>query len=221
MGNIPFLSNQSNLVGMISQALERLRAGEMILLHDSSGREDEVDMIIPASATSAKTIRTMRKDAGGLICLAIGGDIAKKLNLPFMTDLLSLGNETVRGLIPERTAYGDKPAFSISINHKETFTGITDDDRSLTITEFAKLDDAKKLTENFYAPGHVHLLIAKSIEERRGHTELSIELARRAGIMQEMVLCEMMADNHKAASIDEVKGYADTNGLLFLDGGLL
>jgi 3,4-dihydroxy 2-butanone 4-phosphate synthase len=136
-----------------------------------------------------------------------------------MADLMGLSNDTVRAMIPKRTAYGDKPAFSLSINHRRTYTGITDNDRALTITEFAKMQDAKSLSDNFYAPGHVHLLIAKTLAQRRGHTELSTELARRGGLAPQMVLCEMLSDDHKALSLDGAAAYAKRHRLLLVDGG--
>jgi 3,4-dihydroxy 2-butanone 4-phosphate synthase len=206
---------------MLADALTSLKKGYPILLFDSSGREGEVDYVVPASAVEPETIRTMRKDCGGLICLAIGWEFAQALELPYMVDLMSLGGDTSRGLIPEKTAYGDKPAFSLSVNHRRTFTGITDRDRSHTISEFARLKSKEELVENFYAPGHVHLLIAKDINKRRGHTELSIELSRRAGIAPSMVLCEMMGDDGNALSVEDAREYAKKEELMFVDGGLL
>jgi len=202
----------------MEKALKELQKGRIILLHDSTESEDEVDLVAHASSTTPETIRTMRKDAGGLICLAIGRQFADDLSLPYMTDLMAKSNETVRKLIPERTAYGDKPAFSLSINHRDTYTGIPDKDRALTISEFARLGSADELAERFYAPGHVHLLIAKTLKERRGHTELSIELARRAGLKETMVLCEMLADDAGALSVEDARKYARKAGLEFVDG---
>ena len=206
---------------MLDKALKELKKGRMVLLHDAGNREDEIDMVVHASHVTSDTIYTMRRDGGGLICLAIGRELAARLSLPYMTDMMQSSNEVVRKLVPQRTAYGDKPAFSLSINHRETYTGITDNDRALTITEFAKLERAQEFAERFYAPGHVHLLIAKTLAERRGHTELSIELARRAGIRETMVLCEMMADDHDALSLADAQRYADKNKLVLLDGGAL
>jgi 3,4-dihydroxy 2-butanone 4-phosphate synthase len=206
---------------MLEEALSALRAGGMVLLHDASGREDEVDMVVPAPAVRPQTILSMRAHGGGLICLAIGGGFARTLDLPYMTDLMSHSTPTVKAMVPERTAYGDKPAFSLSINHRKTYTGVTDNDRALTITEFAKLEHGKEFAENFYAPGHIHLLIAKTLAERRGHTELSTELARRAGLKETMVLCEMMADDHEALTPEDAQKYADERGLILLDGGEL
>ena len=206
---------------MVERALQELKRGKIILLHDSDGRENEVDMVVHASAVTPQTIRTLRKDAGGLICLAIGGRIAEWLKLPYMADLLEDSNDVVRKLVAKKTPYGDKPAFSITINHRETYTGITDNDRALTITEFGKTEDNRDLIDNFYSPGHVPLLIARTLKERRGHTELSIELARRAGLRETMVLCEMLADDGKALSLEEAAGYARRNGLVLVDGGEL
>ncbi|MBU0761988.1 MAG: 3,4-dihydroxy-2-butanone-4-phosphate synthase [Candidatus Altiarchaeota archaeon] len=205
---------------MIGDALSSLRRGFPILLFDSSGREDEVDYVMPANAIKPETIRTMRKECGGLICLAISGEFAKTLDLPYMVELMSK-DDRVRGLIPERTAYGDKPAFSLSINHRSTYTGVTDNDRAFTIAEFAKLKTNEELVKSFYAPGHVHLLIAKRLSDRRGHTELSIELSNRACIAPAMVLCEMMGDDGTALSVSDAKTYAEKNRIQFVDGGQL
>ncbi len=206
---------------MIEGAVEALKRGDIVLLHDSSGREDEVDMVVHASHCTPGIIRRMRSEGGGLICLAISGEVAKRLQLPYMTDLMSKGNEVVKAMVPEKTPYGDRPAFSLSVNHRKTYTGITDNDRSLTITEFARLESPEDLTKNFYAPGHVHLLIAKTLERRRGHTELSTELARRAGMKPAAVLCEMMADDGNALTVEDAKKYAEQHGLTLLDGGEL
>jgi len=206
---------------MLEKALKELGMGRIVLLHDSSDREDEVDLIIHASAVTQKTIRTLRKDAGGLICLALGPQVAEHLSLPYMADLMAKSNETVRKLIPERTAYGDKPAFSLAINHRDTFTGIPDRDRALTISEFPKIRDGKELAEKYYAPGHVPLLISRTLKERRGHTELSIELARKARLSETMVLCEMLSDDGGSLKVEDAKAYARKKGFAFVDGGEL
>jgi 3,4-dihydroxy 2-butanone 4-phosphate synthase len=204
---------------MLEKAIRDLCEGKTVLLHDAGKRENEVDMVVHAAAVTADTIKTMRRDGGGLICLAIGAGIAQELELPYMIELMAASNDTVRSLIPEKTPYGDRPAFSLSVNHKGTYTGVTDRDRTLTITEFPKLKTPQDLADNYYAPGHVHLLIAKELTARRGHTELSVELARRASLTPHMVLCEMMSDDHDAASVAEAGEYADRNNLILLDGG--
>lgn len=189
-----------------------------MLVHDSSGREDEVDMVLAAHAATPEMIRTMRKDGGGLICLALGGDISKSLGIPFMADMLESFGGKIGRMVPKKTAYGDRPAFSIPVNHRDTFTGITDKDRSKTIMGFADRMSAGEFQKRYYAPGHVHLLIASDISQRRGHTELSCELAKRAGLPEAMVLCEMMSDDGGALSVEEAKRYGNRMGFPLIDG---
>jgi len=118
--------------------------------------------------------------------------------------------------------YGDKPAFTISINHLKTFTGITDNDRALTIREFGNLiarrggkSDFKK---NFRAIGHVFLLSSRGLKNRRGHTELTISLAKYAHEAPAMALCEMLSDTGKAATRAEAQAYARKHGMPFIEG---
>jgi 3,4-dihydroxy 2-butanone 4-phosphate synthase len=206
----------------LHQAIKALQKGELILLHDGGKRENEIDLVVNSLHVKPQTIQQLRKDAGGLICLAVDNETAGKLGLPYMTELMeSSKNKTLGELTPEKTPYGDKPAFSVSINHRDTYTGVTDKDRALTISEFAKMMGEGRIqdfTKKFYSPGHVPLLIAKNLDERRGHTELSIELARRAGLTPAMVLCEMMGDDCNALSKEKALAYARKHGLVFVDG---
>ncbi|HHQ44620.1 MAG TPA: 3,4-dihydroxy-2-butanone-4-phosphate synthase [Candidatus Altiarchaeales archaeon] len=209
----------------LDSAIKALQNGEILLLHDASGREDEVDMIIHAKLVTPQTIQKLRKQAGGLICLATDGPTAEKIGIKHMTDyMLESGEEILKQLCPAKTAYGDKPAFSLWLNHNKTFTGITDTDRALTITEFEKMISQGKhanFPKEFYSPGHVPTLIARDIKKRRGHTELSIQLTKLAGLTPAIVLCEMMGDDCKALSIDDAEKYAQENGLILLDGGAI
>jgi 3,4-dihydroxy 2-butanone 4-phosphate synthase len=118
--------------------------------------------------------------------------------------------------------YGDKPAFTISINHLGTFTGITDNDRAMTIREFGKLiarkggkNDFKK---HFRAIGHVFLLTSRGLENRRGHTELSVALAQLGNLTPAVALCEMLSDTGKAATGREAAAYARKHGYPFIEG---
>ena len=85
----------------------------------------------------------MRKNAGGLICTTAHNDICKKLDMPFLADVLAvqspISHPVLEKLSPNDIPYDTKSAFSITINHRKTFTGITDNDRALTVSEFAKL----------------------------------------------------------------------------------
>jgi 3,4-dihydroxy 2-butanone 4-phosphate synthase len=120
----------------------------------------------------------------------------------------------------KKTAYGDKPAFSIPINHKNVYTGITDNDRALTMREFAKVAatcDRSRFLSSFYTPGHLFLLIGRGIEKRKGHTELSLELAKQAKLPGTMILCEMLGKG-KALPKAKVKSYCKKNKIEFIEG---
>lgn len=206
----------------LESAAARLRKGGFIVLYDGAAREGEADLVFHASFASAVRIARLRRDAGGLICLATGRTIADRIGLPFFTDLLAGLKPVLSGMRCKKTAYGDKPAFSLPINHKRVYTGITDNDRALTIRRFASLAGREKGLRrdficNFYAPGHVFLLIGRGLKNRRGHTELSLELAENAGLSPAMVLCEML-DFGKALSRKKAAAYARRHGFLFLEG---
>ncbi|MBU0586528.1 3,4-dihydroxy-2-butanone-4-phosphate synthase [Candidatus Micrarchaeota archaeon] len=203
----------------LNDAADSLKKGGFAVIYDGDEREGEADIVLSAKNITPGRIELLRKDAGGLICLAIGSSIASKLGLDFMTDILE--NSSYSKITCKKTAYGDKPAFSIPINHKDVYTGITDNDRSLTISEFAKLCESenskKEFENNFYSPGHVFLLIGRGIENRKGHTELALALAERAGMSGCMVLCEMLGKG-KALSKKQSKEYAERNNIPFIEG---
>jgi 3,4-dihydroxy 2-butanone 4-phosphate synthase len=209
----------------LEKAAAALKSGGMVLIYDGDEREGEADIVVHAQNASPGVIRTLRKDAGGLICLAVDDGIAEVLGLPFYSDVLSASRLPIAAMECVRTAYGDKPAFSIQVNHRKVYTGITDNDRSLTIRSLADIAESRTGAEekrarflaDFYAPGHIFLLIGRGIEKRHGHTELSLELARQAGISGMMVLCEMLGVG-KALPKADALAYAARHGLVFLEG---
>ncbi len=213
-----------------------VKSGCSAMLYDSIGREEETDLIIAAEYVTTEKIRQARQEAGGLICVAISNDVAEKLGIPFMTDVLNFATyqyPNLSRLEPSDIPYGDKPSFSITVNHRKTFTGITDDDRMLTIRELAKIagkarnsnshKDAlrKEFGDNFRSPGHVHILIAHDqlIKGRKGHTEYSIALSEIAGVKPAMMICEML-DNRsgKALSKNAALEYARIKDIPFIEG---
>ncbi len=205
--------------------LAALREGRPVVILDDLEREGEADLVLHAKFATPANIGLMRKEAGGLICLATSGETAERLGVGFAVDLLhASGNEVLSALAIDKTPYGDSPAFSVWINSRKTYTGITDNDRSLTITEFEKMvkTDAKNMqaefTKSFYAPGHVPLLVSRSLKKRGGHTELAIALAAAAGLTPAMVVCEMLADNGKAMGWKEAKELAARRGWFATDG---
>ncbi len=208
----------------LESAIDSLRRGEFVLLHDSAGRENEIDMVVAAEFITPEHIARMRQHAGGLLCLAIDYSFAKKLGLRYMHDILSdsfESKEMIMGLAP----YGDHPTFSISINHYQTYTGITDRDRTLTIKEMANLykinNPKNKFISSFKTPGHVPMLIAEDglIKKRQGHTEMSIFLTQIANLTPVTAICEMMdADTYTALSFEKATKFAKQNAIPLIDG---
>jgi 3,4-dihydroxy 2-butanone 4-phosphate synthase len=211
---------------MIDDAVKALAAGEFILLYDFDDRERETDFAIRSDAVTPDRIRQMRKDGGGLICTAVHPLAAQRLGLPFASDVL---RATV---VAERE--GDIPydrknhsSFSLWVNHRETFTGITDRDRALTITEIANHVQKSlngggvRFHESFRTPGHCALLRAadRLLDQRKGQTELSIALAEMAGITPAVTVCEMLDDESGyALTKADAKVYAKKHGLVFVEG---
>jgi 3,4-dihydroxy 2-butanone 4-phosphate synthase len=217
----------------IEEAIDTLSDGKFVLVHDDKGREDEIDMVIAAEYITPKNIATMRNDAGGLLCLAISNEITTKLGLTYMHDIiqsLSSINPVFSKLTYGKSPYGDKPSFSITVNHRDTYTGITDIDRALTISKMAEIckkidsDGVEEFAKNFRTPGHVPILIASKglLEERRGHTELCVYLAQMSKLVPAVVICEMLdSTTHRALSINKAKEYADIKGITLLEAGQL
>ena len=217
----------------LSDAVKQLQRGGLVLLHDFNSRENETDMIMAAEKVTPAHIGIMRNQAGGLICVGIESHLAERIGLPFLSELLEIAGDKypwLKQLTNGENPYGGKPAFSISVNHRDTFTGITDRDRALTIRKLVEVFRKAKTAGNgfteefarqFRAPGHVHLLRASNglLSERRGHTELSVYLAELAGVTPVTVICEMLdADSYGALTAREAEKYAVSNDIPFLEG---
>ncbi|NHI91862.1 MAG: 3,4-dihydroxy-2-butanone-4-phosphate synthase [Candidatus Lokiarchaeota archaeon] len=220
----------------IEQAIKELAKGNFILVYDVDGREEEVDLVVLAEKVTPNHVYKLRHDAGGLICVAMHRNIADRLGLPFMAEIYSkvLNDYTIFNKIAPDVAcpYGDKPSFSVTINHNKTYTGITDRDRALTINEFGKLGGTiyrngasqkyKDLFgQSFRAPGHTHLLIAAKnlLKERLGHTELTVSLAYIGELTPVTVLCEMLdGETGKALSLKNAEKYALEHKLVMVEG---
>ncbi len=235
--NVAFVSDkeasfEKDLSINMQKALEAARKGEMFFIFDSDSREGETDFVIPARATTSDDVRWMRRDGGGLICVAIGPQASQKIGLPFISDLLheSTENHPELSSVVEKggdLAYDSRSSFSIWVNHRNTRTGIPDNDRALTINELSNITeralrgDRVDLGSEFRTPGHVALLRAAEglVNKRMGQTELSIAIAQMAGIPPAMVVCEMLDDKTGLAlSKEDAKEYAFLHGLVFLEG---
>jgi 3,4-dihydroxy 2-butanone 4-phosphate synthase len=212
---------------MMEEALTALRQGKFVLLYDFDNRECETDFAIRADMVRPEDIALMRKDGGGLICTAIHPEAAERLNLPFASDVLSSCTgfaESVGDIPYDRKNHS---SFSLWVNHRDTFTGITDNDRALTITAIA--DQVKRSLNGggcdfggrFRSPGHVAILRASEglLSMRRGQTELSVAMAIMAGITPAVTVCEMLDDRSGLAlSKKDAQDYARKNRLVFVEG---
>jgi 3,4-dihydroxy 2-butanone 4-phosphate synthase len=162
--------------------------------------------------------------------MAVHPKVASKLGIPFITDVWEHSKQRYnifKELEANDIPYDEKSTFSITINHRKTFTGITDNDRSLTIGEFTKIaerslngGDPKELGRNFRSPGHVTLLRAADglLGSRKGHTELSVSLMEQSGLIPVAVICEMMGDDGNSLSIKDAEAYAKEHNLVFIEG---
>lgn len=209
----------------VQRAVDAFRAGEPVLVYDFDDREAETDIVYPAADVSPAAVTQLRNDAGGLICVALSYEVAEAFDLPFVGDELDHPATENPDL-----AYDARSSFSLTVNHRDTFTGITDEDRSLTITALADAarntgeTSAADFAATFRAPGHVHLLKAARglLDDRLGQTELGIALANAADREPAVVVCEMLDDETGTAlPKDAAKNYAERHDIPFVDGDVL
>lgn len=176
----------------IERAVERLKRGGLIILVDDDDREAEGDLVGLADLVTAENINFMTKYARGLICAPISKEIAEGLDL---SDMLQENTDD----------FGT--AFTVSVDHKTTSTGISAFDRAATIHALA-LGNSR--AHDFHRPGHIFPLIGKAggIFERRGHTEGSLDLAALAGSTAAAYICEILKDDGHMARREELEKLA-------------
>ena len=163
----------------VEEALEDLRNGKIILVTDDEDRENEGDFICAAEFATTENINFMATHGKGLICIPMSEKYVQKLKFPQMVYQNTDNHET---------------AFTVSIDHVNTTTGISAAERS--ITAMACVDDNAK-PEDFRRPGHMFPLLAKKngVLERNGHTEATVDLCRLAGLKECGLCCEIMRDD--------------------------
>ncbi len=179
----------SNSLATIEQALERIKAGKMIILMDDEDRENEGDLVIAAEHATPEAINFMSRFGCGLICLPMSSELIDKLELPMMAQ-------------NNKSPYGT--AFTVSIEAKlGVSTGISAKDRSHTI-QIAINPNSGPL--DIISPGHVFPLRAKpkGVLERKGQTEGSVDLARLAGLIPAAVICEIINEDGTMSRRDEL-----------------
>lgn len=184
----------------VEEALEALRNGEIILVTDDEGRENEGDMICAAQFATTENVNFMAANAKGLICMPMSADICEKLHLPQMVDYNTDNHCT---------------AFTVSIDHVDTTTGISAEERGYT-ARMAVSPDAKP--DNFRRPGHMFPLTAKKngVLEREGHTEATVDLMRLSGLEECGLCCEIMRDDGTMMRTPELQQKAQEWGMKFI-----
>ncbi len=216
----------------LRKAIENFANGKPVLIFDSEDREGETDIAIPAISVTYRDVAFMRTHGGGLICVAISSVSAEKLGLPFIADIYRSVNSSYPLLsrIVEREGdvpYDRRSSFSLWVNHRETFTGITDVDRALTIrkigeaVEYSLSGNDFDFASEFRSPGHVAILRAADdlVFERRGQTELSVALAELSGITPAITICEMLdSTTGKALNKDRAREFGRKYGIPFIEG---
>ena len=182
----------------IDEAIEELRRGKMVVVCDDENRENEGDLTIAAQFATPEAINFMRKEGGGLICLALTPGRCDDLGL----DLMAAKNESAF-----------KTAFTVSIEARSgVSTGVSAPDRARTIQ--VAIDPATSPRE-LVQPGHVFPLKAKAggVLERVGQTEAAVDLARLAGLIPAGVICEIMNDDGTMARVRDLVPYCERHGL--------
>ena len=184
----------------IDEALDDLRAGKIILVTDDEDRENEGDMICAAEFATQDNINFMACHAKGLICTPMSEEIANRLGLPPMVANNTDNHQT---------------AFTVSIDHIDTTTGISAAERSLTMMRCA--DENTKPYE-LRRPGHVFPLISRKggVLVRNGHTEATVDLMRLAGLKQCGVCCEIMREDGTMMRTPELWKLAEKYQLKFI-----
>jgi len=180
----------------IEDAIKDLKQGKMIIIVDDEGRENEGDLVIPAEKATGENINFMIKYAKGLLCAPIEEEIAIKLGLNPMVEHNTDNHET---------------AFTVTVDYKDTTTGISAFERAHTINMLA----ASSSKDDFRRPGHIFPLIAKKngVFDRTGHTEASVDLAKIAGFKGAAAICEIIKDDGTMARRDDLMEFAKEHDL--------
>jgi 3,4-dihydroxy 2-butanone 4-phosphate synthase / GTP cyclohydrolase II len=192
------ISEGRGCLSSISEILEDMRNGRMVVLVDAEERENEGDLVIPAQMATPDAINFMARYGRGLICLTLTGARAAELELEAMVG---------------RNRSRNRTAFTQSIEAREGIsTGISAADRARTI---ATAIDATKGAADIVSPGHVFPLVAREggVLIRAGHTEASVDLARMAGLYPAAVICEIMNDDGTMARMPDLVAFAQRHGL--------
>lgn len=181
----------------IEEILEDLAAGKVVVMLDNENRENEGDTICAAQFATTENVNFMAKYARGLICMPMDEAYVDKLNLPQMC-ITNTDNHCT--------------AFTVSVDHVSTTTGISAYERGITARKFVD-EDAKP--EDFRRPGHMFPLkaVKGGVIERGGHTEATVDLCKLAGLKPCGLCCEIMKDDGTMARKEDLYAFAKEHGL--------
>ena len=184
----------------VEEALEDLRNGRVILVTDDEDRENEGDMICAAEFATTENVNLMASAGKGLICMPMSIELCRKLQFPQMVSNNTDNHET---------------AFTVSVDHVNTTTGISAEERGYTARACVS-DDVKP--EDFRRPGHMFPLMAKKngVLERNGHTEATVDLMRLAGLKECGLCCEIMREDGTMMRTSELFQLAEKYDLKFI-----
>ena len=184
-------------IGTVDQALQDLKDGKVILVIDDLERENEGDLICAAEFATTENVNFMASDAKGLICMPMSGELCDKLGLEQMVSVNTDNHCT---------------AFTVSIDHVDTTTGISAAERSYTALKTVE-EDAKP--SDFRRPGHMFPLRAKEggVLVRDGHTEATVDLMRLAGLKPAGLCCEIMREDGTMMRTTELLEFAEKKNL--------
>ena len=198
MRQLSLLESFGTPLERVERALESLRNGEGVLIVDDEDRENEGDLIYSAQNLTTEQMALLIRECSGIVCLCLTPEKADALQLPPMVE-----NNTNR----------NRTAFTVSIEAAQgVTTGVSAADRVTTV-KAAAAPDARP--EDLNRPGHIFPLRARSngVLERRGHTEVTVDLCRLAGLEPCGVLCELTLENGTMARLPEVAAFARAHGL--------
>ncbi|MCR5343316.1 MAG: bifunctional 3,4-dihydroxy-2-butanone-4-phosphate synthase/GTP cyclohydrolase II [Butyrivibrio sp.] len=185
---------------LVEEAIEELKRGKLILVVDDEDRENEGDLICAAEFATTENVNFMASKAKGLICMPMSSEYAERLQFYPMTKVNTDNHET---------------AFTVSIDHKDTTTGISAKERGLT-ARMVVSEDAT--AADFRRPGHMFPLVAKEggVLVRGGHTEATVDLMRLAGLKECGLCCEIMAEDGSMMRQKELEKFASENDLVMI-----
>lgn len=183
----------------IEEVVQDLRDGKIIIMTDDPDRENEGDLICAAEFATKHNVNFMAVYAKGLICMPMTEALCEKLDLPQMVTNNTDNHAT---------------AFTVSIDHVDTTTGISATERSYTAIKCVD-EDAKP--EDFRRPGHMFPLQAKAggVLEREGHTEATVDLMKIAGLKEAGLCCEIMREDGEMMRTKELIEFAQLHNLKF------